>query len=139
MNQSLSDEIDRKIHKHSTWAPINHFTAELISWLSIVISVLAALSITNEWFSLSVRSIIAALPALLWTLMRTFRYEDRADWHYKYKVELQGLKRNLREKIKNEQDVSINLNKLEIRMHGALPRRRLPYSLENQNSSNDLS
>ena len=63
------------------------------------------------------------LPAFALTLLRTFQFEARSNWHYEYRARLVGLKRALRDQGASESTVSKRLNDLDLEMQGRFPER----------------
>ena len=96
---------------------------EGLSWLAVVASVFAGLSVTNEWFSKAMTSVFAVIPALAWSLLRTFRYEARSNWHYHYHARLLILKRALRDQGQTSASVSERLGQLDLEMDSRFPKR----------------
>ena len=123
MSESLLEEIDTAIRKHERLAPLDYYLAETLSWLAVVASVFAGLSIANTWLPQDATAVLAVVPALAWTLLRTFRYEARSNWHYHYRARLLALKRALRDQGETVATVSDRLGALDIEMQTSFPKR----------------
>lgn len=123
MPSPLMDEIDAAIRKHERLAPLDYYLAEVFSWVGVLASVFAGLSVINEWLPRDASAIVAVIPALAWTLLRTFRYEARSNWHYRYRARLVALKRELRDQGETEPVVSKRLGELDLEMDATFPRR----------------
>ena len=123
MSSPLLAEIDAALRKHERMAPLDYYLAETLSWLAVVSSVFAGLSVSNEWFTDRATAILAVVPALAWTLLRTFQYEARSHWHYQYHARLLALKRALRDQGEAAESVSRRLGDLDLEMQTRFPKR----------------
>lgn len=123
MNSPLLEEIDAALRKHERLAPLDYYLAETLSWLAVVSSVFAGLSVSNKWLTDPATAILAVVPALAWTLLRTFQYEARSNWHYHYRARLLTLKRALRDQGEGADAVSRRLGELDLEMQSRFPKR----------------
>lgn len=123
MSAPLLAEIDAAIRKHERLGPLDYYLAETLSWLAVVASVFAGLSVTNKWFTEDATAILAVVPALAWTLLRTFRYDARSNWHYDYHARLVALRRALRDEGDTVASVSRRLGALDVEMQSRFPQR----------------
>ena len=123
MSAPLLDEIDSAIRKHERLGPLDYYLAETLSWLAVVASVFAGLSVTNKWIPEDATAVLAVVPALAWTLLRTFRYEARSNWHYDYHARLLALRRALRDQGETAADISRRLGELDVEMQSRFPQR----------------
>ena len=123
MSSPLLEEIDAAVAKHSRLGPLDYYLAESLSWLAVTASVFAGLTVTNDWFSRPIQSVLAVVPAVAWTLLRTFQYEGRSNWHYYYHARLLMLKRALRDQGEAASNVSQRLGELDLEMQAKFPKR----------------
>ena len=123
MSSPLMEEIETAIRKHERLAPLDYYIAEILSWFGVLASVVAGLSIVTEWLPRDARAVLAVSPALSWTLLRTFRYEGRSNWHYRYRARLVALKRALRDEGESAPTVSKRLGELDLEMDATFPKR----------------
>ena len=76
-------------------------------------------------------AIVAAIPAFVLLLQRTFKWEQRGEWHWDYRRRLKAILREVRDQGLSPEEASIKLNKLEQELAGSFPGVNYPASKEN--------
>ncbi|MEM7001490.1 MAG: hypothetical protein AAF529_11940 [Pseudomonadota bacterium] len=73
---------------------------------------------------------IAAIPAFVLLAQRTFKWEQRGEWHWDYRRRLIAIYREWRDQGLTPVDVSKKLNALEQQLAGSFPGINAPVSKE---------
>ncbi len=73
---------------------------------------------------------IAAIPAFVLLFQRTFKWEQRGEWHWDYRRRLIAIAREIRDQGLAPQEASRKLNRLEEELAGSFPGVNYPASKE---------
>lgn len=73
---------------------------------------------------------IAAIPAFILLFQRTFKWEQRGEWHWDYRRRLFAILREMRDQNLSEKEASKKLNNLEQELAGSFPGVNYPASKE---------
>jgi len=73
---------------------------------------------------------IATIPAFVLLFQRTFKWEQRGEWHWDYRRRLQAISREVRDQGLSPEEASKKLNKLEQELAGSFPGVNYPASKE---------
>lgn len=117
----LVRELEREIRLRRLYAKSdfvwNHFVV-------LVIALASAVPAFAEIFHIDrprMVAAVAALPALLVLLQRTFLWHERGEWHWDYRRKLVAIYRQLRDQGIDLKDASARLNALEKDLAGSFP------------------
>lgn len=73
---------------------------------------------------------IAAIPAFILLAQRTFKWEQRGEWHWDYRRRLIAIHREWRDQELPAKEVSKKINALEQQLAGSFPGINAPVSKE---------
>jgi len=73
---------------------------------------------------------IASIPAFVLLFQRTFRWEQRGEWHWDYRRRLRAILRQVRDQGMSSEEASRKLNELEEELAGSFPGVNYPASKE---------
>ena len=73
---------------------------------------------------------IAAIPAFVLLFQRTFKWEQRGEWHWDYRRRLIAILREVRDQGLSDSEASKKLNLLEEELAGSFPGVNYPASKE---------
>lgn len=73
---------------------------------------------------------VATIPAFVLLFQRTFKWEQRGEWHWDYRRRLVAISREIRDQGLSPEDASKKLNLLEQELAGSFPGINYPASKE---------
>ncbi len=122
---NLDQELSESIEAEWRSARLTFWVADGLLYASIVFSIAATLVVGNDWIERGYAAIIAAVPALVLSLERSFKLSARSDWHYKYFLRLLAISRRMRDEKMTAVDASRELTGLDMEMDQTFPQRDL--------------
>ena len=126
----LSVELDDEIDKRKTYSRFDFILNHLLVIIIISCSSFAGFSQFFEYKNASVISIIAAIPAFIFLLQSTFKWDQKAEWHWDYRRRLIAIRREMRDQDLSSAEASKKLNILEEQLAGSFPGLNQPASKE---------
>jgi hypothetical protein len=127
----IDEEIDREIKNRSWYSRFDFALDHLLVFASVIASAFPAFSQVLGTGDGKLVAVIAAIPAFVLLLQKTFKWQQRGEWHWDYRRKVVAIKRELRDQGLTAQDASKKLNELEARLAGTFP------GLQRPNSSSD--
>ena len=122
MPKNLLAEIEDDTDHHCKWEGRDFTWAQVFIWTGIITSIASSILATGvftveKWVTV----IVAALPAAVIVIDKTFKFASRASWHALYRASLNGLRRGLTFEGVPEKEISERRSKLEIEMEKLFP------------------
>jgi hypothetical protein len=124
----IEEEINREI-KNRYWYSRFDFTLDhLLVFTSVIASAFPAFAQVVGIGDGRLVAVIAAIPAFVLLLQKTFKWQQRGEWHWDYRRKVLAIKRELRDQGLTPQDASKRLNELEAGLAGTFPGLQRPTS-----------
>jgi hypothetical protein len=120
---NLDQELSESIEAEWRSARLTFWIADGLLYASIVFSIAATLVVSSGWLPGQWAALIAAAPAMVISLERSFKLSARSDWHYKYFLRLLAIARRMRDEGMTAIEASRELTRLDIEMDQAFPQR----------------
>jgi hypothetical protein len=90
---NLNDELCKTVSKYRILGRLNYYIAFLLYVIAVVSSIAATLMALSGTFSGSSQAIVTAIPGAALLIASTFRFSERASWHFNKKNQLNALYR----------------------------------------------
>ncbi len=122
----IEKELDQEIKDRHFYARFDFIVNHLLVAIAVVCS---SYPIYIEIFGESntkMVAAIAAVPAFVLLLQKTFKWEQRAEWHWDYKRRIIAIKRKLRDQNLKPEEASKLLSELEEKLSGTFPGLSVP-------------
>lgn len=120
--KDLATELDQEVERRARYAQRDFVVAQVVLWAAIIGSAAATVTVLKGWLSGTLLGgFIAALPAIVLLIDSRMHYEARHQWNARYKVELDILRRQLRDKRRGPAEVSESLDALDHKMENEFP------------------
>lgn len=120
--KDLATELDQEIERRAGYARTDFIVAQIVLWAAIIGSAATTITVAKGWLSGTVLgAVVAALPAIVLLIDSRMHYEARHQWNARYKVELDILRRQLREKRREPAEVSESFDALDVKMENEFP------------------
>jgi hypothetical protein len=120
-------EIEREIKARYRYSKFDFILNHVLLLLVVIASSYPAFA---QIFGDSQPRLIAAIPAFVLLFQRTFKWEQRGEWHWDYRRRLMAILREVRDQGLSDEDASKKLNKLEQGLAGSFPGINYPASKE---------
>jgi hypothetical protein len=121
-NVTLVEEIASKRKYHWLWEKYNFIVGQLLLWLAIAASIAASISAALKWTAHpQLMAIVAAIPAAVALIGKTFQHTARHSWHSLFRTRLSSLERAIRDQNLPIKEASERLNALEEDMENRFP------------------
>ena len=126
----LRAEIQTKESEHRKWESSDFVRAQLTLWIGILTSIAASLNATgviprpgcvSEKAAALIAAVIAAIPAGVIVVDKTFKWSARSSWHRLYGIRLRMLLRSMDFGGVDAAMTSEKLGKVELEMHNTFP------------------
>ena len=118
----LIEEIESIANRHAKLAELDYRASYSLSFLavagSIVASICAALGVEPK----ALLAVLAIIPAAVLSIRGTFRFEEKASWHFKKSHKLKALTRSLKYGGADPASVSVDFSKIEQELDERWPR-----------------
>ena len=117
MARTLLSEIECKVKHHQVWEGRDFAWAQIFVWAGLIASTASSLY-AGKVFDVDPRfaAVVAAVPGLVIVVDKIFKFLIRSQWHARFRIELDGLRRELLDQHAPEKDVSTKLTELERKM-----------------------
>ncbi len=129
-NSQIAAEVDSEIAARYRYSRFDFVVNHLLILLGVIASAFPGFA---EIFGLGdskTVALIAAVPAFVLLVQRTFKLEQRAEWHWDYRRRLIAIRRELRDQGLEPAAASRKLNQLEADLAGSFPGTSHPGSRE---------
>ncbi|RDV27435.1 hypothetical protein DXV75_05230 [Alteromonas aestuariivivens] len=120
-NSPIMKEIKREICKRYWYARFDFIFNHLLLLIMVVASSYPAFAQIFSQGNEKYTAAIAAIPAFILLFQRTFKWEQRGEWHWEYHRRLIALSREVRDQNLPLQQASIKLTLLEQEFAGTFP------------------
>lgn len=129
-SQAILKELDKEISKRFIYSKLdfmlNHFLLLTVVFASSYPAFAQIFGNGQSKFTAA----IAAIPALILLFQRTFKWEQRGEWHWDYRRRLKSILRETRDQGLTLSEASKKLSKLEEELAGSFPGINYPTSKE---------
>jgi hypothetical protein len=92
----LKEDIEHIARRHGKLADFNAIASYCMSFLAVVGSVAASLCAALGVESKELLAVLAVIPAAVLSIRGTFKFEERATWHFRKHHKLEALARSLK-------------------------------------------
>lgn len=123
-------EIEREIKARYRYSKADFILNHLLLFLVVIASSYPAFAQIFGDDQPKLTAAIAAIPAFVLLFQRTFKWEQRGEWHWDYRRRLMAILREVRDQGLTDEDASKKLNKLEEELAGSFPGINYPASKE---------
>ena len=114
-------EIDSEIGRRYRYARFDFILNHLLVFVAVIASAFPAFSQLVESYDEATVAMVAAVPAFVLLLQKTFKWEQRGEWHWEYRRRIIAIKRQIRDQGLSSKDASVKLNNLERDLAGTFP------------------
>jgi hypothetical protein len=118
----LTEELESIANRHGKLAELDYLASYSLSFLavagSIVASICAALGVEPK----ALLAILAVIPAAVLSIRGTFKFDEKASWHFKKSHKLKALTRSIKYEGANPAAVSADFAKIEQELDEQWPR-----------------
>lgn len=90
---NLSEELSKTVSKYRMLGRVNYYIAFLLYVVAVLSSISATLMALSGKSSGPTQAIITAIPGAALLIASTFRFSERASWHFNKKNQLNALYR----------------------------------------------
>ncbi|WP_240221822.1 hypothetical protein [Rheinheimera hassiensis] len=125
-------EIEREVKARYRYSKFDFVLNHLLLLLVVVASSYPAFAQIFGDNQPKLTAAIAAIPAFVLLFQRTFKWEQRGEWHWDYRRRLIAILREVRDQGLSDSDASKKLNLLEEELAGSFPGVNYPASKEKQ-------
>ncbi|GIU48260.1 hypothetical protein [Shewanella sp. KT0246] len=126
----ISVEIESEIKRRKVYSRFDYILNNILVFITVIASSFAGFSQVFEYKNSAVIAAIASIPAFILLLQKTFKWEQRSEWHWDYRRRLISIHREMRDQGLSPSDASKKINKLEEQLAGSFPSLNRPASKE---------
>jgi uncharacterized membrane protein YcjF (UPF0283 family) len=128
MNETseIEKELEAEITNRHRYARFDFILNHILVGIAVVASSYPAYAQIFDKSDAKTIAAIAAIPAFILLLQKTFKWEQRAEWHWDYKRKITAIKRQLRDQGLKPEAASQLLTKIETDLSGTFPGVNLP-------------
>lgn len=126
----ISLEIESEIKRRKAYSRFDYILNHILVFLTVIASAFAGFAQIFGYENSAVIASIASIPAFILLLQKTFKWEQRSDWHWDYRRRLISIHREIRDQGLSPLDASKKINKLEEQLAGSFPGLSQPASKE---------
>ena len=133
----IEDELFNTVNKYRKLAKLNYFIAFGLYLIAVIASILSTLMALMGTLSGPELAAITAIPGAVLLVMGTFRFVERARWHFDKKNQLNALYRLARSKAPGTSPAEIaeKWNQIDLHMEKSWPSFGV-LTLESSNQDN---
>lgn len=117
----IEEEIDQEIKWRGIYSRFDFILNNALVLIAVIASGFPAYIQIFGGFESKIVAAVAAIPAFILLLQKTFKWEQRADWHWEYKRKVKDIKRQIRDQGISKENASKQLSKLESDLAGSFP------------------
>lgn len=129
-DSDISLEIKNEIKIRKVYSRFDYILNHILVFITVISSAFAGFSQIFGYNNSAVIASIAAIPAFILLLQKTFKWEQRSDWHWDYRRRLISIHREMRDQGLSPAEASKKINKLEEQLSGSFPGLSQPASKE---------
>ncbi len=123
-------EIEREITSRYRYSKFDFVLNHLLLFMVVIASSYPAFAQIFGDGQTKLSAGIAAIPAFILLFQRTFKWEQRGEWHWDYRRRLIAILREVRDQGLSDSEASKKLNLLEEELAGSFPGVNYPASKE---------
>lgn len=124
----IIEEIEEEIRSRHTYSRFDFILNHILLFVVVVASSYPAFAQIFDRGNSQLTAAIAAIPAFVLLFQRTFKWEQRGEWHWDYRRRLIAILREVRDQSLSPVDASKKLNALEQELAGSFPGINYPAS-----------
>ncbi len=117
----IEKELDSEIKNRHKYARFDFVLNHVLVGTAVIASSFPAYAQIFNKSDAQTIAAVAAIPAFILLLQKTFKWEQRAEWHWDYKRKIIAIKRQVRDQGLTPEQASKSLNKLEGDLSGSFP------------------
>ena len=129
---AIGKEIGDEIRNRYRYSRFDFVLNHVLMLVAVLASAFPGLAEILKFSDSGTVALVAAIPAFVLLLQRTFKWEQRAEWHWDYRRRLIALQRELRDQGLRAEEASRKLNRLEEDLAGSFPGVNRPASKSNE-------
>ncbi len=80
---AIKEDLEADIARYTKRATSNYWAAYLLSVVAVLASVAAGLSAAGTWLDKDNLALLSTLPGAILVILKTFKFEERSNWHYR--------------------------------------------------------
>lgn len=122
------EEIENEISSRYRYSRFDFILNHLLLFVVVVASSYPAFAQIFDTGDSKTTAAIAAIPAFVLLFQRTFKWEQRGEWHWDYRRRLKAILREVRDQGLSPVEASRKLNSLEQELAGSFPGINYPAS-----------
>jgi len=120
-NSAIAKEIASEIINRKVYSRFDYILNHILVFLTIITSSFAGFAQLFDYKDANVIAAVAATPAFILLLQKTFKWEQRGEWHWDYRRRLIAIYREMRDQGLPSEEASKKLNQLEEQLAGSFP------------------
>lgn len=126
----LHTYIENSLIEHRRWESSDFVRAQCFLWLGILASIVASLNATGviprpHWLAEDsaklFSAIVAAIPAAVIVIDKTFKWSARSSWHALFGIRLRAVLRGMDHRGLDITKASEEVDRIELDMHNTFP------------------
>ncbi|MGY5449553.1 hypothetical protein ACVFI8_01165 [Agarivorans sp. MS3-6] len=127
---AIVKEINKEISDRYLYSKFDFIFNHILLFIVVVASSFPAFAQIFGDGQSKLTAAIAAIPAFILLFQRTFKWEQRGEWHWDYRRRLMAISREVRDQGLSAEQASKKLNQLEQELAGSFPGVNYPASKE---------
>ena len=124
--QDINQEIESEIKWRTIYSRFDFILNNILVFIAVVASSYPAYAHIFDTTDDKLVASVAAIPAFILLLQKTFKWEQRAEWHWEYKRKVIAIKRAMRDQGLTIKEASEKLNQIERDLAGSFPSTQSP-------------
>jgi len=97
IENSIEEELKKKIHVRKLYSRFDFVLNHILVFMAVFASAFLAICQILEVNDSKLIALVAALPAFVLLLQKTFKWEQRAEWHWDYRRKVIAISREVRD------------------------------------------
>ena len=122
------EEIEKEISARYRYSRFDFVLNHLLLLVVVLASSFPAFAQIFGYGQSKYTATIATIPAFILLFQRTFKWEQRGEWHWDYRRRLRAILREIRDQGLPPEEASKKLNSLEQELAGSFPGVNYPAS-----------
>ncbi len=124
----IIEEIEREISARYKYSRFDFILNHILLGIVVLASSYPAFAEIFGYAQTPIVAAVAAIPAFVLLFQRTFKWEQRGEWHWDYRRRLMSILREVRDQGLPAEEASKKLNLLEQELAGSFPGVNYPAS-----------
>jgi hypothetical protein len=126
VKSSIESELESELRNRKFYSKFDFLMHNLLVLIAVLASAFPAFNEIFHFYESNIIAAIAAAPAFILLLQKTFKWEQRADWHWEYKRKVKSIQRQLRDQGITTAQASKLLSQLEHELASTFPGTSYP-------------